>query len=170
LGDRLGLTEEEVADAYRRYGHLVRLRCQRILRRDAAVEDALQEVYLRLWRYGESFRQAESRLGWLYRVAERCAYDQLAKRRGAERSTAAAASGDEASERDARALEDAQVVLQFLGELDDRLRQVAVHHYLDEMTQEQIASATGWSRQTIVKKLALLADEARRLRARLEGG
>jgi RNA polymerase sigma-70 factor (ECF subfamily) len=163
------LTEDEVADAYRRYGHLVRLRCQRILRHDAAVEDALQEVYVRLWRYGESFRQAESRLGWLYRVAERCAFDQLAKRRGAERSTAAAASCHEASDRQARALEDAEVVMQFLGELDDRLRQVAVHHYLDEMTQEEIASATGWSRQTIVKKLAFLADEARRMRARLEG-
>jgi RNA polymerase sigma-70 factor (ECF subfamily) len=170
LGDRLGLTEEEVADAYRRYGHLVRLRCKRILRHDAVVEDTLQEVYLRLWRYGETFRLTESKLGWLYRVTERCAYDQLAKRRGAERSTAAAVSGDEASERDARAIEDAEVVMQFLGELDDRLRQVAVHHYIDEMTQEQIASATGWSRQTIVKKLAVLADEARRLRARLEGG
>jgi biotin operon repressor len=35
------------------------------------------------------------------------------------------------------------------------------------MTQEEIAAATGWSRQTIVKKLAFLREEAARLKRQL---
>ena len=74
------MTEEEVADAYRRYGSLVLRRCRRILRDDAAGEDALQEVFVRLMRYGDAFHQAESKVLWLYRVADRCCFDLLARR------------------------------------------------------------------------------------------
>jgi hypothetical protein len=35
------------------------------------------------------------------------------------------------------------------------------------MSQEEIATATGWSRQTIFKKLVFLRDRAARLRATL---
>ncbi len=58
----------------------------------------------------------------------------------------------------------------FLDRFDDRVKQVAVLHYLDEMTQEEIAAATGWSRQTVFKKLAFLRDRAQALRMRLCGG
>src|SRR5262252_3991385 len=145
------MTEEEVADAYRRYGSLVLRRCRRILRDDAAGEDALQEVFVRLMRYGHAFHKAESKVLWLYRVADRCCFDLLA-RRGAP------------------ALEDREVILRFLASFDERLKQVAVLHYLDEMTQEEIAAATGWSRQTIFKKLAFLRSRAAALRVRLCGG
>jgi DNA-binding transcriptional regulator LsrR (DeoR family) len=61
------------------------------------------------------------------------------------------------------------VVLRFLDRFDDRLKQVAVLHYLDEMTQEDIAVATGWSRQTVFKKIAFLRERAASLRANLYG-
>jgi transcriptional regulator with XRE-family HTH domain len=38
------------------------------------------------------------------------------------------------------------------------------------MTQEEIAEATGWSRQTVSKKLAFLAERALKLRASLRSG
>lgn len=70
----------------------------------------------------------------------------------------------------ASALEDRDLILRFLGNFDDRVKQVAVLHYLDEMTQEEIAAVTGWSRQTIFKKLAFLRTRAAALRSRLYGG
>src|SRR5262245_59002069 len=70
----------EVAEAYRRYARPVLRRCRRILRNQHAAEDAMQEVFLRLWRYGGSFRLAGHKLGWLYRVAERCCYNELRRR------------------------------------------------------------------------------------------
>ncbi len=164
------MTQKEVAEAYRRYGSLVLRRCRRILRDDAAGDDALQEVFVRLMRYGRAFESAESKVLWLYRVADRCCFDALARReaRGdgalSERAEPLSIRGS------ADALEDRDVVMTFLATFDDRLKRVAVLHYLDEMTQEEIAEATGWSRQTIFKKLNFLRQRAAALRVRLCGG
>src|SRR5438105_4321088 len=87
------MTESEVAEAYRRFGHLVLARCRRILRDDAGAEDALQEVLVRLWRYGDGFRAADSKVAWLYRVAERVCFDQLSRRRARAESVLDAATG-----------------------------------------------------------------------------
>jgi RNA polymerase sigma factor (sigma-70 family) len=61
------------------------------------------------------------------------------------------------------------VLLRFLDRFDDRVKQVAVLHYLDQMSQDEIAKATGWSRQTVFKKLAFLRERANSLRASLHG-
>jgi RNA polymerase sigma-70 factor (ECF subfamily) len=164
------MTQKDVAEAYRRYGSLVLRRCRRILRDDAAGDDALQEVFVRLMRYGRAFENAESKVLWLYRVADRCCFDALA-RRGARVAGALPERPEPLSSLgSADALEDRDVVIRFLANFDDRLKQVAVLHYLDEMTQEEIAAATGWSRQTIFKKLNFLRQRAAALRVRLCGG
>src|SRR5262249_60521730 len=108
------MTEEEVADAYRRYGSLVLRRCRRILRDHVAGEDALQEVFVRLMRYGRAFHQAESKVLWLYRVADRCCFDLLA-RRGVRAEASLSEREDEASPyHGTETLEDRDVVLRFL--------------------------------------------------------
>lgn len=165
-GDPLSLNETEVSEAFRLYGHLVKRRCQRIVRLPSAADDVVQEVFLRLWRYGDSFRVAESKVAWLYRVAERCAYDQL-DRRQSQHTTLSEGLPDLGGSQPHQISEDGEIVLRFLQRFDERIRQVALHHYLDEMTQEEIAHATGRSRQTIVKKLAILREEAARLKSQL---
>src|SRR5262249_43810913 len=89
------MTEAEVEEAYRRFGPLVMRRCRRILGSEAAAKDALQETFLRLWRHGDGFAAASSKLGWLYRVAERCCFDHLSRRatRRATREAADATPG-----------------------------------------------------------------------------
>jgi RNA polymerase sigma-70 factor (ECF subfamily) len=163
------MTHDEVEQAYRRYGHLVLRRCQRILRGDGAAEDMLQEVFVRLWRYGDAFAAVEAKLPWLYRVADRCCFDQLARSARAASPVMEAANPPAQTRSGGQALEDREIVLRFLDRFDDRLKQVAVLHYLDELSQEEIAAATGWSRQTVFKKLAFLRDRAVRLRATLCG-
>ena len=157
---------EEVAAAYKQYARQVLRRCRRILRQEHAAEDVVQEVFMRLWRYGHSFREAECKIGWLYRVADRCCFNELKRRRG-QRALAV-------SETDEQRLvpnlsEEREVVLRFLGRFEPRVQRVAVFHYLDEMTQDEIAAATGWSRQTIHKKLLFLRDRAEALRGQLCG-
>jgi RNA polymerase sigma-70 factor (ECF subfamily) len=162
------VTERDVAQAFERYGHLVLRRCRRIVRDSALAEDAMQETFYRLWRYGDSFLVAESKLAWLSRVSDRCCFDALAQRRNLERAIEACLATDVGA-RQARAgadtsLAERQEALRMLGRFDARVQQVAVLHYVGDMTQEEIAEATGWSRQTVNKKLALLRDRARRLR------
>ena len=73
------MTREDLADLYRRFGPLVLNRCRRVLRDDAAAEDVLQDVFLRIWRYQDSFARADSKVAWLYRVADRrCNSDRSA--------------------------------------------------------------------------------------------
>jgi len=163
------MTHEEVAEAYRRYGSLVLRRCRRILRDDAAGEDMLQEVFVRLLKYGNAFLRAESKVLWLYRVADRCCFDLLA-RRGSRGELQWRDEAPRLATAGQPEVEDRDVVMRFLSTFDDRVKQVAVLHYLDEMTQEEIAAATGWSRQTVFKKLSLLRQRATVLKARLCGG
>jgi RNA polymerase sigma-70 factor, ECF subfamily len=160
------LDAREVTQAYRQYAHELRRRCRYILRSEPAAEDAVQEVFTRLWRYGHSFRDAQCKLSWLYRVADRCCFNEL-KRRRTRREVPTHDSDDGAHHRPSSTLEDREVILRFLNRFDSRVQQVAVLHYVDEMTQVEIAEVTGWSRQTIHKKLLLLRERAAVLRERL---
>ena len=160
------LETEEVAEAYKQYAHQVMRRCRRILRQEHSAEDVVQEVFMRLWRYGHSFREAECKVGWLYRVADRCCFNELKRRRG--QHTVAVRETDE-QRLSPNPSEEREVVLRFLSRFEPRVQRVAILHYLDEMTQDEIAAATGWSRQTIHKKLLFLRERAQALRGQLCG-
>jgi RNA polymerase sigma-70 factor (ECF subfamily) len=166
------LTHAELAECYRRFGTLVLRRCKSSLRGHADAGDVQQEVFVRLWRYGAHYREAESKVAFLYRITDRCCLDLLS-RRGVLRETPL----DDAAP-EALAIEPAQrslvehrdVVRRFLSHFDERVKQVAVLRYVAGMTQEEIADAVGLSRQTIFQKLALLRRRAAALRGRLWRG
>jgi RNA polymerase sigma-70 factor (ECF subfamily) len=166
---RLGpaLDERELMQVHRRYRQLILLRCRRILRDEHAAEDATQMVFLKLWRYGDSFRCADSQLYWLCRVADRCCFDELKRRSRCCSDDAIDAKA--AATRLADPVEDRDLVRQFLGRLDDRVQQIAVLRHCQEMSQDEIAAETRWSRQTVFKKLVLVRKRARALRASLCG-
>jgi RNA polymerase sigma-70 factor (ECF subfamily) len=112
---------------------------------------------MRLVRRADLFAGAESKLAWLYRVAERCCFDQLSRpATRASRPLEELRTGEPWESSSAGQAEDRDMVLKFLGGLDDKLRQVAVLHYLDEMGQEEIARAVGCSRQTVVNRLTAI--------------
>jgi RNA polymerase sigma-70 factor (ECF subfamily) len=161
------MTEDDLADAYRRFGTMVLRRCRRILRDDAEAEDALQDVFMKLWKYGRAYAEAQSKLLWLYRVADRCCFDRLARR--PPRADATTPVVEAEAPGGAQRVDDSDLVVKLLGGVDDRMRQIAVLYYIDEMSQEEIASETGWSRQTINKRLGRLRDELAAARARLVG-
>jgi|SoiMethySBSTD1v2_1073268.scaffolds.fasta_scaffold05162_7 RNA polymerase sigma-70 factor (ECF subfamily) len=151
------MAPEEITEAYVKYGPYVLRRCRRILGSEAAAQDALQEAFMRLVRRADLFAGAESKLAWLYRVAERCCFDQLSRpATRASRPLEELRTGDPWEPSSAMQAEDRDVVMKFLGGLDEKLRQVAVLHYLDEMGQEEIARAVGCSRQTVVNRLTAI--------------
>ena len=165
------MTHSQLEEAYRTYGHLVARRCRRILRDPTAAEDVVQEVFVRLWRHGDAFLVAESKVAWLYRVADRCCFDALARTKArVETSLDEVPEGLTVSGHTSQPIEDREVILRFLGRFDDRVKQVALLYYLDQLSQEEIAMHTGWSRQTVLKKLAYLRERASVLRAQLCGG
>jgi RNA polymerase sigma-70 factor (ECF subfamily) len=157
------LSQEELAELYRSYGHLVLRRCRAILRDQAAAEDALQEAFVRAMRYGPSLERADSKLGWLYRAAERCCFDRLRTRKKEVPVVPEVLSSVAQQGLPQGAAEAREVVLAFLGRFDPKVQQVAVLHYLDELPQETIAEQLGWSRRTVGKKLDLVRKKAESL-------
>ncbi len=147
------MTDAELTALYEQYGYLVHRRCLAIVRNRADADDALQETFLRVRRYGND-RPTGSALAWLYTIASRCCFD-LAEKKGRERV---------ADEEELRALENVghgsaddpdnrAVVGAALRTLDGKTRTIGVLHYLDGFTQEEVAERTGYSRKTVGKKL-----------------
>lgn len=66
-------------------------------------------------------------------------------------------------------LEAADIVEKYFRRLEPRLQQVALLHYVDGLTQEQIAEQLQWSRRTVGKKITALHRSAERLAERTGG-
>ena len=144
----------ELAELYERYGYLVHQRCLSILRNEADASDALQDTFCRVQKYDKP-ENLGSTLAWLYGVATNCCFDRSRRR---QRETA---HGEEELAREPSAQvgspgdgDRRAVVGAILGQFDDKTRQIGVLHHLDGMTQEEIATQTGYSRKTVGKKLA----------------
>jgi len=161
--DSKRLSQEEVADLYLRTGALVLRRCRLILRDAVEAEDVMHEVFVRVMQYGSTIEKLGVPLAWLYRTAERCCFDRLRSRKKEP-----LADSNELVETLAlgEATEDrivAETLSRFFLRMDDKVKQVALMHYVDGLTQEQIAAQLGWSRRTVGKKLDRLKERARRM-------
>lgn len=158
-----GLTNTETADVYRTYGHLVLRRCRTVLRNDGPAEDALQEVFMRVMTYGEELRRVESRLAWLYRVADRCCFDLLARSR---RTVASDILEETPGRHPGSVFEARDQVMRLLHDLDDRDRHIAVATWVDGRTQDAIAGELGVTRQTVNRRIQAIQERAQRMTAR----
>ncbi len=166
------MSAESLEELYRRTGALVLRRCRLILgekEAEAEAEDIVQEVYIRVMRYDNSTRENQMPLSFLYRTAERCCFDRLKKR---SREVTVSPAETEAwffTKGDEQRHEAAQRVARFFHRLQPKLKQVALLHYVDGFSQEQIAEETGWSRRTVGKKVKKLHQMAERLEKALKG-
>jgi RNA polymerase sigma-70 factor (ECF subfamily) len=146
----------QVADLYQRYGHLVRTRCYFLLRDEEAARDAAQEVFVRVMRSIESFREDASPSTWMLKIATNHCLNVIAsqKAKWRERFQQYMTHLDEEGLLAGVDPEKARLVTQLLAKLDRETQQVAIFYYVDEMTQEEIASALNRSLPTVRKRLA----------------
>ena len=152
-GKRTQISSETVRRAYEAKGLLVLRRCRLILRNEVAAEDALQEVFIRLLRYGGTVQNDDVPLSWLYRTAERTCFELLKRNKREPLPDTAAVELSFLTADPALASEAREVLEKFFYRLDDKLKQVAILHYVDGLSQERIGEALGWSRRTVYKKL-----------------
>ena len=151
------LTNEELAELYRRYGFLLRRRCRTLLRDDAAADDALQEAFVKIMRGGAAVRQADEPLRWMYRVVDHCCFDALRRRR---RSVETPADNEGATVHPAIQIELRDAVQRLLGTLDRQEMLIAVLLFMDGMSQGEIAEEVGLSRVTVNRKVQAIRAQA----------
>jgi RNA polymerase sigma-70 factor (ECF subfamily) len=150
------MNELDVAALSRQYGPMVLRRCRQLLRDDDEALDACQDVFVRLIEARRRLR-AQYPSSLLYRIATNVCLNRI-RDRGRRPETAdeeqlyaiacAEAPGEDS---------DARMILDRLFDRHpESSRTIAVLHYIDGLTLEQVAEETGMSVSGVRKRLRKL--------------
>jgi RNA polymerase sigma factor (sigma-70 family) len=142
----------------RRHGALVLGVCRRVLGNAHDAEDAFQATFLTLARSAATIRKQDSLGSWLYGVAYRVAVtarEQLATRRRHERRAETKAETKAATDplAEVTGRELVAVLDEELARLPERCRVPLVHCYLEGLTCDEAARASGWPVRTLKRRL-----------------
>jgi RNA polymerase sigma-70 factor (ECF subfamily) len=145
---------------HRKYARLLYDKCVRMLGDRQEAEDAVQETFMSAYRAIGQFREGESHLPWLYRIATNVCLKiiRTRKRKGAvptdkfESSVALRHPG--VTEAYYRGILEKGIQM-----LDERDLQILTLHLLDGLTQTEVASAIGISRRSVVKRLSGIREK-----------
>jgi len=148
-----------VDELYRRHAAMVLARCRYLLNDREAARDAAQDVFVSALRSIHEFRAAASPATWLTRIATNHCLN-LRRAAGAawhgELSRLSRERREQGIEPEAR-----ELVRALLGGAPEASREVAVLYFVDELTQAEVAEATGLSLPTVRKRLRAFLASAR---------
>ena len=147
-------TRVDVEALYERYGPMVLRRCRFLLRDEDQALDATHDVFVQLLRHRERL-SGEHPSSLLFTIATRLSLNRL---RGRRRDPVL--PGDDVLERISQRTDlDAPLLLDRLFRRHpESTRTMAVLHYVDGMTLEQVARACGVSMSGVRKRLRALRD------------
>jgi len=160
------MTEDDLVRMYTELGYVLHRRCLAYLGEPSAAQDAVQEVFVRAMAGASAFRGDSSSRTWLCRIADHLCIDLVRRRR---RNPVSPLDGRAPGSMGAvvQALPSGQEATVAVRQLFDGLgadaKRLAVLYYLDELTQEEIASELGVSRRTVGKRLKALLARSRAL-------
>jgi RNA polymerase sigma-70 factor (ECF subfamily) len=133
-----------------------------VLRSSADAEDAVQDAFLRVWRFRDAIPQGEGRRAWLYRVVvnsclSRLRSDRMWRQRAGDEALAGIAGRHETAQ-DAEDAELGRCVAAAVDRLPEHLRVPVVLRYFSCLTEREIAVAIQRRPGTVKSRLS----EARR--------
>ena len=156
------MDNERVAGLYRKHGPAIYLRCLRLLRDEAAAEDAVQETFLRVHRHLDWAPEGDQIFAWIYRVATNLCLTLLRDRKPtAELSELASTCGSVDD-----FLANRELVTLVISRIPEKYALPAWLHYLDDIDQGEVARILGVTRRTVINRLAVFLKAARRYTGR----
>jgi len=153
-----------MAQLYARYSPAIYSRCRHILNNPVAAEDATQEVFLRVLRHLESAPDDSAALAWISRISTN--YCLNTKRNQSRREESVAELPEESSEHPEGEYVARDLAERVLARSPENLRAPATLYYVDGLEQQHIADALGVSRRTVINRLGVFAERARKYLAR----
>jgi RNA polymerase sigma factor (sigma-70 family) len=146
----------DVEDFSRRYGPMMLRRCRRLLTDENEALDACQDVFVRLLRHRERL-DARYPSSLLYRIATNVCLNRLRDRRREPATREEAVLYNIARAEEPGAASDARMLLDRLfGRHPESTRTIAVLHFVDGLTLEEVADETGMSVSGVRKRLRKL--------------
>ncbi len=128
-----------------------------ILRDRADAEEAVQEAYLRVWRFRDSLPEGDAIKPWLYRVLVNSSISLLRREKPRADAVRRAASEPAPGERSPEVLavdaEASAAVLAAISELPEHLRVPVVLRYWSGLSEKEIANAVRRRPGTVKSRL-----------------
>jgi RNA polymerase sigma-70 factor (ECF subfamily) len=147
----------DVAALYRGLGPLVLRRCRRLLRDEAKALDAMHDVFVEILKRKDSLHDAAP-AALLLRVATHVCLNRLRSERrhpeDRDEAVLLAIAGDLGTS-ESRALAR-RLLDRLLGRSAESTRLMAVLHYVDRLTLEEVAAEVGLSVSGVRKRLRTL--------------
>jgi RNA polymerase sigma-70 factor (ECF subfamily) len=137
LGDRLAYGQLYDLAAPRLFGV-----CLRVLDDHAAAEDALQEVWMKIWRYADRYATGGSARGWLISIARNTAIDKRRALRPSDDLDEMAErlpAEDPTPEQSAVAIDELGQITACLNALDDPRDKAVRGAYLEGLSYAELA-------------------------------
>ncbi len=149
--DRVERREQVLEGLVREHSKLVYRIAYAVLHRRHDAEDATQETFMRVLRYGPKLGGIENPKAWLARIAWRVAIDRtrrLGTRREVplddpENPTAEIASSGTPNDETAHGAQVSAVLEKFIAALPEKLREPLILSAIEEMSPREVATALG---------------------------
>jgi len=156
-----GLQSIDAEALFRKYGPMVLRRCRQMLGDDAAADDAMQAVFVKVFEKRHTLR-AEYPSSLLWRIATNHCLNAIRERTlreevagpGGDALLSAIATSDDLEER----VGGRSLLRKLFGGHPESSRVIAVLHYVDGMTLEETAKEVGMSVSGVRKRLRALRD------------
>jgi RNA polymerase sigma-70 factor, ECF subfamily len=149
--------EAALAALYQKYAPAIYAHCRRFMQSPAAARDATQEAFVRVLTHGVVLPREEEALRYLYRVATNVCLNLLREQNVHARAVPTLAARVPHTGSAESGLADRQFVEAVLERCGEGGAKVAVMHYLDGMSQVEIAQVLGITRRTVFNRLHKLA-------------
>jgi RNA polymerase sigma-70 factor (ECF subfamily) len=162
-GDSDAVDRAALAALYEAYAPVIYARCFRLLRSKAAARDALQETFVRVLAHNRAVVTGEEGLSYLYRVSTNICFNLLREQRVRARATPELSVRAPVSSSPEQGYADRQFALAVLDRCDDVAAAIAVLHYVDGMTQVEVAGILSITRRTVFNRLRKLESLAAEL-------
>ena len=145
--------EAAFAEVVERYQARLRYYLRKMLRDVHSAEDALQDVWLDVFRGVSRLADLGAFRAWLYRIARVRALRELRKRRPTYQPLEEVDLTDQQAEEAPFTAEDVERIHAALDELAPEHREVLVLQYVEDMTYEEIARVVGREVGTVRSRL-----------------
>ena len=164
--------ETALGALYEKFAPAIYAHCRRFLQSPAAARDATQEAFVRVIARGVVLPREEEALRYLYRVSTNVCLNLLREHNVHTRAAPTLAANAPYVGSAESGLADREFVNAVLERCGEGGAKVAVMHYLDGMSQVEIAEVLGITRRTVfnrLRKLTRIADDLLRSVPRPEG-
>lgn len=152
--------------AYERYRGALTRKAERVLRSSEDARDIVQELFVDLLSNPPQTDRPTVDLPYLYRAVTNRCLTFLRDERNRARLLALSEPDEFVASRrpDPSDLVSRRALVHLCGELDAEATQVLIYYFIDELSQEEIATLVGLSRKTVGVRLESIRAAALELR------